>query len=624
MAFNFGAFAGGLSQGMDQGMKIGKTIRDVIKEQKLQDLREQGMAEAEAQRAQAVSNAIKDGLPPQGQPTSGPVSTEAPKVAAPAADPSPEATSAPTSPASGMPAQVQALKPPGVVASADGNAGEAAAAANQSQMVQSTPSQVAAQQPSAPTPQAAAATGIATPSPAGRFTVNGQQFNTREDALAAAEKSTPSAQDFFMKSAVPKIANEYLVQGEPDKAKAWQDYADSHAGKRAIKDWAAAYTAPDLDTAVTRFGKYYTEHIDDGVDYKGHTLVTKADGTQVAMVTLKDKATGKESQVEMTREKMLALGGSNNPQHLFETEQAKQAAAEKLRYEAGIKTQDRREKLTDDLVMEQAKSKSAKELKAYEQDRLDQREGIKSRGEQERGLAMMGAKSDFAIAELRRFGYTPEEIKKMMPAMLGVGEHKKTTDPTERRAIIASELLKSDPTFSRSPQADQNKKIDDLMGVIYGPEDKPQAQPGGSTGPASAKPGPAPVISDKPMTYNKDLPVKYRKSDGKPFHVVDGKYVPIEGGVVPGAQAAQPAQPSPTPPAARGLPPSVSSQATVAQPQTAEQPSYEKYMEATKAKQDLLNAASRMSADRREAWLAPRLPEIEQQIAFHKRYLQAR
>jgi hypothetical protein len=578
MAFNFGAFAGGVSQGMDQGMKIGKTIRDVIKEQKLQDLREQGMAEAEAQRSQAVRASIKDGMPPQGQQASSPVSTEAPKLVTPDTSSYPSPTGSASAPAE-------------------------------------------VQQPSATstTPQATAANGLANPSQAGsRFTVNGQPFGTHAEALAAADKVTPSAQDFFMRSAVPKIANEYLVQGDPAKAEAWQGYADSHAGKRAIKDWAAAYTAPDLETAVTRFGKYYTDHIDDGVDYKGHTLVTKEDGTQVAMVTLKDKATGKESQVEMTREKMLALGGSNNPQHLFESELAKQAAADKMRYESGIKAQDRKAKLADDLTMEQEKARMAKSLKAYEQDRLDQREGIKSDSDQKRDLAKMGAQSDFAIAELRRFGYTPDEIKKMMPALLGVSEHKKTTDPTERRAIIASELLKSDPLFTRASQPDQNKKIDDLMGVIYGPEDKPKPSQGGNTGQVQS--GPAPVIADKPMPYSKDLPVKYRQSDGKPFHLVSGQYVPIEGGTVP-ATKASPQAPTPQP-AARGLPPSVPSNPPVSSSQ-AEKPSYEMYVEATKAKQDLLNAASRMSADRREAWLAPRLPEIEKQIDFHRQYLKS-
>ena len=51
---NFGSFAGGFSQGFNNGVSMAKTIRDVIRDRKLQDLREQGMAEAERQRSQTV------------------------------------------------------------------------------------------------------------------------------------------------------------------------------------------------------------------------------------------------------------------------------------------------------------------------------------------------------------------------------------------------------------------------------------------------------------------------------------------------------------------------------------------------------------------------------------------
>ena len=72
------------------------------------------------------------------------------------------------------------------------------------------------------------------------------------------------------------------------------------------------------------------------------------------------------------------------------------------------------------------------------------------------------------------------------------------------------------------------------------------------------------------MTYSPDLPVKYRKSDNKPFHFVNGTYVPIEGQVpAAGAAPAAPAQPSPAqpaPPAAGGVPPRPAPQAAAQPP----------------------------------------------------------
>lgn len=492
---NFGAFGGGFSQGFSNGVQMGKTLRDVIKEKKMQDLREAGMAEAEAQRSSTVQGMIKENGTTGDKPTSGPVSAETPKVETPqpvnaeavsAASPTanPDAAGAKTAASSMAPVSPAAVSAASPTANPDEAAANTAAsgqsgAAPAPAPVQATPQGVAATgvAPTAAPAQAAPATPTPVQKPNGKFSVNGQSYDTREQALAAAEKAAPTSQELFMKNAVPKLAAQYVVNGEPEKAKAWTDYADSVNGKRAIKDWAAAFTAPDFDTAATKFGRYYTDHINDGVDYTGHKMLTKEDGSQVAVVMLKDKATGKTTEMEMTREKMLALGAANNPQKLFETEQAKQAQAEKMKYEAKLKAQQRREDFDE-----------KRKLESEKQDRIDEREAGKT-------------------------------------------TNKKTTDPTERRALIRSDEMKNNPKFARMSPEEQTKVIDRAMETVYGPD---------ANKPAAAD-KPAVVIADKPMSYNKDLPVKYRKSDGKAFHVVDGKYVPIEGTV-------------PTKPAAGGLP----------------------------------------------------------------------
>lgn len=500
MAFNFGSFGGGFSTGFQNGVNMGKSLQQLARERGLQEIRDKGMAEAEAQRAQTVQDMVKQGgTTGEQQPTSGPVDTSTPKVETPPTDAAavsassptanPDAAGANTAASSGAPVS------PAAVSAASPTANPDAAAANTAASAQSGAAPSVSTQAPAPvqaTPQGVAATGVAprtkpaapveapaTPvqKPNGKFSVNGKSYDTREQALAAAEKAAPSATDMFMKNTVPKLAAQYVINGEPEKAKAWTDYADSVNGKRAIKDWAAAYTAPDFDTAATRFGKYYTEHVNDGVDYTGHKMLTKEDGTQVAVVTLKDKATGKTSELEMTREKMLALGGANNPQKLFETEQAKQAAAEKMKYEAKLRAQQRKDDYAD-------KSR----LESEKQDRIDEREAGKTTS-------------------------------------------KKTTDPTERRALIRSDEMKNNPKFARMSPEEQNKAIDAAMETVYGKDASKGDKPA------------APVIVDKPMAYDKNLPVKYRKSDGKAFHInAKGEYVPIDGAV--------PTQPA----AAGGLP----------------------------------------------------------------------
>lgn len=575
---NFGAFAGGMAVGMERGVKLGKHMADVIKEAKLQDLRDKGMAEAEAQRAQSVQDLIKEqGVAAEAAPKA-PIETAIPTVETPQQAAAVSAASPTANPdAAGANTAAAAMQPvaPATVSAASPTANPDEAAANTA--VAAQPS--AAPSVSTQTPASTAASGLpgagkmthdglparanadgsystevsitvtdprlnggkptnipslwggkevdedtavknaiasgktyqsfgsvdqavgaaksrseaggaGAPAPVtekanGKFSVNGKSYATREAALSAAEKEAPSAADLFMKNAVPKIEAQYLQMGDPDKALAWSKYADSHNGKRAMKDWAAAFTAPDFDTAATKFGKYYTDHINDGVDYTGHKMLTKSDGSKVAVVTLKDKATGKESQMELTRQSMLALGGANNPQKLFETEQAKQAQADKFKYEQSIKAQERRNDTQD-----------KKDLEGYKQDRLDQREGKK-----------FDAGVDAKVAALRDAGYSDDDIKKMMPAIVGAGEHKKTTDPTERRALVASDLLKNDATFARLPKDKQNQKIDDTMSVIYG------------DGPKPAAPVKSPATNPNTIYKNNET--------GERFRIIDGKPVPI-------------------------------------------------------------------------------------------------
>ena len=506
---NLGAFLGGVASGfsMDRVLSNSQAMQKIARERGLQELREKSMAEAEAKRAQAIDSMISERQPEA--PKSGPVSTETPKVEAPAATPvSPPAAveSAPLPPVG--------PRPPGVGASAEGSEGEAEAMA--ARPVQATPAQVVQATPG----QAVAAGGVAGAGQTGFF-VNGQRYETREQARAAAEKAAPSTTDFFMKHAVPKIAEQYMVNGDPATAKAWTDYAESHNGKRAIKDWAAAYSAPDFDTAVSRFGKYYTEHINDGVDYTGHKMLTKEDGTQVAVVTLKDKATGKSTEMELTREKMLALGGANNPQKLFEQEVAKQREAEKLKLEAGLKAQERKAKREDDIFME----------------------GVRQGGR----LQVEGAKARNKIDELA-FKYEMDAEFEQ--------KYKKTTDPDERRAILRSDAMKNDPKFARMSKEEQNKYLDDAEDTL---KSKFRRQESGPATDAAA-----PKFADKPMPFDKALPVYRNNKTGQRFHLKDGVMHPIA--------EAPAAQPAPAPAAAPTPAPAQTAPAAPTRPQASGMP----------------------------------------------------
>lgn len=524
---NFGAFAGGFSDGFGSGVRMGKTLRDIIKENKMQETlktaREEAGAAYDAQNT--TQDAAKTGMPDQPAPAAAAPATPATEATSTAA---PEASAAPAVPAgnpydpgdtrtdpNALPPSV-ATQAPASGASSEGNAGEAEARAAIAK----------------PTPQQAAAAGVAPAAAAPAPKPQAAAPTTSQPAAPVQMKADPAARSTYIQKHMAQKAQEYFLSvGDMESAEKYGKYAETLAGKQAIKAWADAKSAPDIDTRAKSFGQYYTDHVNDGVDYVGHKILTKEDGTQVAVVALKDKRTGKSSEMELTDQKMVELGDAWNPAAVFKNEASRSAAAATQKAE---------------IAKEGYKSRLRMGEKAYEQDRLDKREGIKAtnaadaearKGQQtlseislrgqieaqnvgEKAKAELTAKTD----ALKAAGYTDDEIKPLVPMLLKAGEFKKGTDPAERRAIIGTELMKSDPTFSRATAEEQKARIDKAMSAIM------------SEPPAAAKPSaPAPAAP----VYVRD------KTTGQVFKLENGQKVPVGGAPAP----------TPAPGPASGMPP---------------------------------------------------------------------
>ena len=540
MGFNFGAFAGGLSEGVASGIKMGKSIRDVIREREKEDMLKQ--AREEAGKAYDAQNAAAGGLPAASNATPATPATQAP-------------AQAPAAVAEDAPAQSYPVPAPPPAAAAPLASPESAAASlppsvatqTPAPTVQPTPQQIeaAVKKPDAPaeptpapsaTPQAAAAAGVPAPVAA------------TPAVPAQPVKPDPQSRSDFIQKEMGRRAYDYFVGiGDLDTAEKWRAASES-AGQRAVmRDWAKAYTAPDFDSMLDRFGKFYTDHVNDGVDYKTHEIVNR-DGQQIGVITLKDKATGKEQKLELTQDKVMQMAEANNPAALFASESKKQAlmAASKQKLQ---------EKAAE------TKLKAAETV--YKEDRADAREKIKQDGQAARDertgqrkiseitlksqldAANLGAKAKAEarakIDMLKESGRTDEEVNALMPSILGVGDHKKTTDPAERRALILSDLTKNDPTFSRLSEEAKAKKVDESMRVVYG----------GEAAKTSSKADAKPTDSAQSQA-----PVIVRdKKTGQVGRLEGGKFVPMS--TQPAAAPPPTAAPAeaPKPAAAAGLPP---------------------------------------------------------------------
>ncbi len=496
--FSWGGFAQGINQGLNTADRIGAQIDQA----KVDKVRADAMEEARQAQASGISGMIKDnGISQPAQPK---YESGAPKTGEAAPDtadvqtavvpqPNTTITSAPLAPpvASPQAAADQGGPKPAPVAMA----------APPTPMSDVPTGAVQAQ----PAPASIAAGGMtpdATPVRK-RYSVGDASFDSMDEARAHAQKNAPSQEDLFIKNGVPKIREAYLAQGRPDLADAWSAYAERSTAKAAMKDWVKAFTTNDFDAQADQFGKFYTKHVDDGVDYTGHKLVTKTDGSQVAVVELKDKDSGKTSQVELTRDRMLQLAMSNNPQAMFEQAYGEKKAADAARAKNALAAAEDQRKLQNAVTLKGVDAG----YKADSDKRLADREDVRADRKDIRDAAREDARAAREEANIR--------LKADLEA-----KFKKTTDPEERRAMIVTELSKN-PLYANKSQADIAAAADKWMGAMQSGANpkpssiKPDAKP--PAGAAPAKGAAAPDVSGLSDGYYRD------KETGEVFQMKGGQ-----------------------------------------------------------------------------------------------------
>lgn len=110
----------------------------------------------------------------------------------------------------------------------------------------------------------------------------------------------------------------------------------------------------------------------------------------------------------------------------------------------------------------------------------------------------------------------------------------------------------------------------------------------------------------------RDLYAKYESSKPTPDPAM------VKGDAATPKKAASINPPSPPPKKSGSEAPSLANTITSAPKE--QTPNYEAWLKAKEQKDEIVSAAAKMSAERRDLYLSNRLPEIEKQIEFHKNY----
>ncbi len=519
---NWGGFAGGFSQGFSNGAAMGKMYNEASKQDKLDKMRAEGIAEAQAARQSAIDAAVKDtqakaasdagvNQPPAPGQQAGQVAPDTADVQTQAVTPqTPEMASqpVPVPPMQGQPSMPQAQPVP-----------QAAPAISSSAM----PTGDGAVKPQAAPPAAGGFAGAPK-----RYNVGGKGFDSLEEARAHADKVLPAMVDYQVKYVMPKMAQGLMEQGRPEEAQKLIDWAGQRTSQRHLEDWnkaVLAFQTDDFDTAAKKLAGLHKDFPDGNDIVTQEPVKDKAGKTVGFNMSIKGED-GKTQKQYVDARQLIEYGLSTlSPDKMFAQMSSRQQSYDTLKAKADYDTMNdartatrqessdiRKDSRTEaaDIRRAQREAKNAEVQHGYKLEELTTAEKLKQEGIGKEKRVEVQSNIDL----LKENGYSPEEVKGMIPALLKAGEFKKATSPDEARRMIVTELAK-DPMFNTKPRDKQQDQVDSLMqlaaaGSSQVAPNKPTTVPNPMAQPAPAKPAAQQKPKGIPVFDSKTGSIVYR------------------------------------------------------------------------------------------------------------------
>jgi hypothetical protein len=436
---NWGGFAGGLAQGFNNGVNMGKTFDALSKQRKLDDIRAKGLEEAKGMQESAAADMVKE----------------------------------------------VGIQPAGDTITPDTRGGDPSRRV--ASVVADTSAGIAAQD------------GLQ----ARKFTVGGQEFGTRDEAMSAARKKAPSVMDFMGKTLVPRMQEAYMAQGDVEKADAWGQWAEQRQSKKAMAEWAGAWRAAsmgNIEKAADHVFNLYKTY-DDGITPVSKEAVKDKDGNITGFnVKLKVDETGEERTQFIDQKALTEVGlAALSPPKMFEMQFQRQQAADKAAAEQRTEIAKEGRAEARDVAKETRGEARDVRKDARQQGYALEKLSIEKQLEAAKISNKVKQEVEAKVEFLRGAGYSEDFIRGELPGIIGVGDFKKRTAPEEARRLAFSDRMKSDPTFGRKSADEQQRIIEQDMKLISGGVDPKTAQnpaAGGLPAPG-AKPRGVPVFDVK-------------------------------------------------------------------------------------------------------------------------------
>lgn len=431
---NFGVGLAGFVNGLSGGISLGRQLRQIMQDEQIAKVREQGIAEAKELQDKATPQ-IQD-LGDQQNLTSNPQASMDPNAATPV-----------NTDINKIGLQPQADQSPDAVQTSP------VAAPDVQDTSQLSDRPLASAAPGAQTPDAPAFANGLPQVPRKRFNVDGKGFDTQEDAAAYVRKQTPRLESFFKDTLIPKMTAALVAQGKPDQAAAWEKYADEEQTRTNMATWGKAIKLAQFGDnvgAAQELMKLHP-HFDDGYDLVNAEPTKGPDGADGFTMTVKGPD-GDEQQMYQDAKTITELGLTQlSPIEMFNKRYQRQTQADVMaaREAADQRNDQRTYQRAVDVAKQRGEDMKAKQ-DAADKARAD-RQAAEDKARSDRDAARNQARQDQIKLQVS------EQTKRDAARISAGGQYRKAVSPEERQAIIVGHLSQSLDWNRLTPQQQQDR-----------------------------------------------------------------------------------------------------------------------------------------------------------------------
>jgi|LSQX01.1.fsa_nt_gb hypothetical protein len=280
-----------------------------------------------------------------------------------------------------------------------------------------------------------------------------------KSAKQLAEQAEGSWEQNLYGQYMPNIIDVFVKQGDLESADTLQKWSEDKKERQFMKQfgrtigyWEAGRASGDYE----QFGKGAVDLLNrgnyDGIKANGYEIHKNSEGQATGIsFNLEDGGVERQHTFNTLDEAANFLMSQGSPLNKAQQWQAQREAADKLqskRIESAIG-------LGSDISLERERQSGRMDVENLKHDNQMQRDASTNRGSQSK------VQQDFEFMSnvLAESGFSEEEIRAYVPAMLKIGEYRKGKSPQEFAQQIVLELTKDPMMANKSPQEIQERAL---------------------------------------------------------------------------------------------------------------------------------------------------------------------